>query len=456
MAVRVRQQALHLTPGEGGRSVGQSPVRAAASWFIPASLPHLLSPSSHPRRRPAAGSFMILLATVTLIPSTTHLLRIASRALMTSASSSSASKPVFHSLRLPLHFTVDTADVTLIQLGQTTSDKKKNIQHARQSILDAVKATPKGKKNKQIVVLPECWNSPYGVQYFDKYAESLGDLYSKIKAPLGDDAVPSVGRLTADGEAEAAEEQQRHVEKRWTVDGAQARTVEINDSCQSESFQMMSGLAKELGIVLLGGSIPEREATTGKLYNTASVFDEQGRLISLHRKLHLFDIDIPGGMTFQESKTLTGGNRVTVFECSLGRFGLGICYDLRFPEPATIACRLGAAAVFYPGAFNTTTGPRSWELLLRSRATDNQLYVIGCSPARPSKEEIEGPQRAYPTYGYTLLADPWGQVAAGLDEKEGILKVQLKRSEIITARDNVPISRQRRFDVYSDAALGRV
>jgi omega-amidase len=374
---------------------------------------------------------------------------------MTSASLSS-SKQVFHSLRLPLHFNVDTADVTLIQLGQTTSDKKKNIQHARQTILDAVTPTPKGAKNRQIVVLPECWNSPYGVQYFDKYAENLGDLYSKIKAPLSEDAVPTKSTVRADKETEAAEEQQRHLEKRWTVDGAQGRIAEINESCQSETFQMMSSLAKELGVVLLGGSIPERETSTGKLYNTASVFDEQGRLISLHRKLHLFDIDIPGGMTFQESKTLTGGNRVTVFECSLGRFGLGICYDLRFPEPATIACRLGAAAIFYPGAFNTTTGPRSWELLLRSRATDNQLYVIGCSPARPRKEEIEGPEKAYPTYGFTLLADPWGQVEAGLDEKEGILKVHLKRSQIVTARDNVPISRQRRFDVYSDAALGAV
>jgi omega-amidase len=343
-----------------------------------------------------------------------------------------------------------------MQLGGTSSDKKKNIQHARQTILDAVKPTPKGEMNKQIVVLPECWNSPYGVQYFDKYAEDFGDLYSRIKAPLGNDEVPPAGTVSADKETKAAEEQQRLFEKRWTIDGASGRTAEIDESCQSETIRMMSGLAKELGVVLLGGSIPERESSTGKLYNTASVFDEQGRLISLHRKLHLFDIDIPGGMTFQESKTLTGGKRVTVFECSLGRFGLGICYDLRFPEMATIACRLGAAAVFYPGAFNTTTGPRSWELLLRSRATDNQMYVIGCSPARPSKEEIEGPQKAYPTYGFTLLADPWGQVQAGLDEKEGILKVHLKREQILTARDNVPISRQRRFDVYSDVANGKV
>ncbi len=88
-------------------------------------------------------------------------------------------------------------------------------------------------------------------------------------------------------------------------------------------------------------------------------------------------------MTFQESETLSGGDRVTLFDCSLGRFGLGICYDLRFPEPAMIAGRLGAGCIIYPGAFNTTTGPVSWELLLRARATDNQVYPSAAALRAP-------------------------------------------------------------------------
>lgn len=366
-------------------------------------------------------------------------------------------KQVFSSLRLPLHLPVESIDLTLVQLGQTSTDKAKNLAHAHKTILSAVKPTQRGEQNRQMVVLPECWNSPYGVQYFDTYAEDFGGLWGKVKAPLPADRIPACsgsGKVQEENEKEAGEKQQQEMQARWSVDGSQGKSVEIDASCPSETMHMMSSLAKELGVVLLGGSIPERDKSTGKLYNTASVFDERGRLLSLHRKLHLFDIDIPGGLTFQESKTLTSGDRVTVFECSLGRFGLAICYDLRFPEPATIACRLGAAAMFYPGAFNTTTGPRSWELLLRSRATDNQLYTIGCSPARPSKEEMEGPSKAYPTYGFTLLADPWGQVCKSLDEKEAILRVQLDREQLVTARTNVPISRQRRFDVYPDVAWG--
>jgi len=400
-------------------------------------------------------SFMIFLARFSLptriLVSSCHPV---ARSIMTSSASSSSSKQVFHSPNLPLHFQKDKVDLTLIQLGQTSFDKSKNLEHASNTISDAVKPTPKDQENTQMVVLPECWNSPYGVQYFDRYAEDFGGMWAKIKSKVGSERIEALGTFDSEEETEVANQQQQSFVKRWTIDGRESAKVKIDDSCPSETIQMMSSIAKKLGIVLVGGSIPERDSTSGKLYNTATVFDEQGHLISMHRKLHLFDIDIPGGMTFQESKTLTAGDRVTVFECSLGRFGLGICYDLRFPEPATIACRLGAGVMLYPGAFNTTTGPRSWELLLRGRATDNQLYSIGCSPARPSKEEIEGPNKAYPTYGFTLLADPWGQVKESLDEKEGILRVQLKKDEIVTARSNVPISRQRRFDVYPDVALG--
>jgi omega-amidase len=366
----------------------------------------------------------------------------------------STSTQVFHSPSLPLHFPLDAVDLTLIQLGQTSFDKRKNIDHASKTISGAIKPTTDGQQNTQMVVLPECWNSPYGVQYFDKYAEDFGGLWDKIKPRLGSERIAALGKFDASQEEELATDQQQAFERRWTVDGVGSSKIEVTSSCPSETIQMMSKTAKELGVVLVGGSIPERDPSSGKLYNTSTVFDEQGHLISMHRKLHLFDIDIPGGMTFQESKTLTAGNRVTVFECSLGRFGLGICYDLRFPEPAAIACRLGAGVMLYPGAFNTTTGPRSWELLLRSRATDNQLYTVGCSPARPTKEEIEGPNKAYPTYGFTLLANPLGEVKESLDEKEGILRVQLRKDEIVSTRKNVPISRQRRFDVYPDVALG--
>ena len=100
------------------------------------------------------------------------------------------------------------------------------------------------------------------------------------------------------------------------------------------------------------------------------------------RKTHLFDIDIPGKITFKESLTLTPGQGPTVVDTDAGRLGIGICYDMRFPELAQIYAQRGAQLIVYPGAFNTTTGPLHWELLQRARAVDNQLFVASCSPAR--------------------------------------------------------------------------
>ncbi|KAH0445929.1 hypothetical protein IEQ34_025238 [Dendrobium chrysotoxum] len=363
--------------------------------------------------------------------------------------------PVFHSLGLPLQLTKRPIDLTLIQLGQTSTDKQSNLDHARQTVRRAVSKSGSSGSNTRLVVLPECWNSPYGVHFFDTYAEDFGGLYERVKSPLAErKPIANAAHVAAKGdldEVQAATAQQEALVERWTVDGLNGRSVSVGES-KSETLRMMSDLSKELGIVLVGGSIPERDAKTGKLYNTASVFNEHGDLISLHRKLHLFDIDIPGKMTFQESKTLTAGDRITVFECSLGRFGLAICYDLRFPECATVAARLGAGAMIYPGAFNTTTGPRSWELLQRGRAADNQIYIVTCSPARPTQEQIEGPDKAYPTYGFSMVVDPWGKVIHSLDEKENVLHAQLARDDVEEVRKFVPTSRQRRFDVYPDVS----
>lgn len=362
--------------------------------------------------------------------------------------------------------------IALIQLGSTSFDKAFNLNRAREAVLRAAKgpgapanddSSPSTKVG--MVVLPECFNSPYGVKYFSEYAESFGGAYQRIKKPLPS-ALPRMGK----GKEEL----------RWTVDStskpeldsARAREkgagkpVVIDDQIAkaSPSLKMLSDTAKEANVVLVGGSVPERDDLTGNIYNTSCVFNQQGELISIHRKLHLFDIDIPGKMTFQESETLSGGDRVTVFDCCYGRFGLGICYDLRFPEPAMIAGRMGAGCMLYPGAFNTTTGPVSWELLMRARATDNQIYVIGCSPARPSAEALQGTlteeqgwkkgEKAYPAWGHSTVVGPLGDVKAKLNESEDTLFFTLDPQEVSQTRTNIPIGTQRRFDVYPDITSG--
>ena len=148
----------------------------------------------------------------------------------------------------------------------------------------------------KIVTLPECFNSPYGTKYFPEYAEA-------IPGPSSD---------------------------------------------------AMAAAAKENKVFLVAGSIPEKCGDT--IYNTCPIFNPNGELVGLHRKVHLFDIDIPGKITFKESETLSPGKQLTMFKTPFCMVGVGICYDIRFAEMAQIMRQKGCQLLLYPGAFNMTTG----------------------------------------------------------------------------------------------------
>jgi len=291
--------------------------------------------------------------------------------------------------------------LALVQLGNLTAVKEHNLQHARKMVLEA--ASGKGSadsKKPNMIVLPECFNSPYDVQQFSQYAETIG-------------YVP--------GEA-------YNVEK-----------------SESVSVKMLSGVAKETGLWLIGGSIPERDPKEGKIYNTSTVYNPQGDLVAIHRKVHLFDIEIPGKIRFKESETLSGGSSLTEVDTDFGRVGLGICYDVRFPEMAMHAARKGCIAMIYPGAFNLTTGPLHWELLQRARAVDNHIYVAMCSPARDMTA-------GYHAWGHSSVVDPSGAVIGTTDEKESIVYADLDPEFVRATRAGIPVTAQRRFDVYRDVS----
>lgn len=163
----------------------------------------------------------------------------------------------------------------------------------------------------------------------------------------------------------------------------------------------LSHLAAELGLYLVGGTVPE--LSEGRIYNTSYVYGPDGRQLAKHRKAHLFDIDVQGGQRFRESDTLSPGNAITTFETAFGTMGLCVCFDLRFEELARCMCLRGAKVIFVPAAFNMTTGPAHWELLFRQRAVDNQCFTVGVSPARDE-------QGSYVAYGNSIAVDPWGAV----------------------------------------------
>lgn len=209
-----------------------------------------------------------------------------------------------------------------------------------------------------------------------------------------------------------------------------------------ETVQYLRALAKEYGIFLSAGSIPEKDAK-GHVFNSAFVFDPDGKILAKHRKAHLFDIDVKGGQSFQESETLTPGDAVTVFDTPFGRMGLCICFDARFPELFRAMVLNGADVILVPAAFNLTTGPAHWEILFRERAVDNQCFVIATSPARDMSA-------SYHAFGHSLIADPWGRVVSELDGKEGEAETVLDLSEVESVRQQLPLLSARRTDLYPD------
>jgi len=214
--------------------------------------------------------------------------------------------------------------VALLQF-HVTEDKALNIETARNFILRAKD------QNASMVVLPEVWNSPYATSAFAEYAEEIS-----VSSVEDDDGTISTG---------------------------------------NPSVSFLLKIAKDYGLWIIGGSIPEKAKDPGTdkvhYYNTCLCINPQGTIVAKHQKVHLFDIDIPNKITFRESDTLTGGSSVTTFDALDGiKVGVGICYDIRFPELSQLMVQRGCNLLVFPGAFNLVTGPAHWELLQRARAVD--------------------------------------------------------------------------------------
>ena len=205
------------------------------------------------------------------------------------------------------------------------------------------------------------------------------------------------------------------------------------------NWQKLSETAAKNGIYLVAGSMPEREGKN--IYNTSYVFDRHGKQIAKHRKMHLFDGDLPGGANFHESDTLSAGNQVTVFDTEFGKMGLIICFDIRFPELSRLIIEKGARMIIVPAAFNMTSGPAWWEIMFRTRATDNQVYMAGCAPARDEKA-------GYVAWGHSIVVDPFGKIIQQLDEKESILYEDIDLARVEEFRSQYKILKSRRLDIY--------
>ena len=214
-------------------------------------------------------------------------------------------------------------------------------------------------------------------------------------------------------------------------DGDRLAARERDGSGPIQDF--LANAAREHGIWLVGGSIPLRANDPAKLRNACLVFDPQGQRVARYDKIHLFGFN-KGQESYDEAATIERGDQVVAFDSPLGRIGLAICYDLRFPE---LFRALGEVDLLVlPAAFTETTGRAHWEMLLRARAIENQCYVLASAQGglHPTGRM---------THGNSMIIDPWGEVLTRMDKGEGVVVAEFDPQRISDTRASLPALKHR-------------
>jgi deaminated glutathione amidase len=203
------------------------------------------------------------------------------------------------------------------------------------------------------------------------------------------------------------------------------------ESLDGVTLTLMGGLARELEIYLLAGSITEDAPGHAKRYNTSVLFGPDGERLAVYRKIHLFDVDLPGRVTIKESDAKIPGTEVVTAATSLGPIGLSVCYDLRFPELFRRLAFSGVRILTVPSAFTFPTGEAHWEVLIRARAIENQCYVVAPAQFGPN---VHG----FSDYGNSMIVDPWGRVLARAGDSEGVVIAPLDMAYLERVRRELP------------------
>ena len=249
---------------------------------------------------------------------------------------------------------------------QVVKEKDENLKRAESFIREAAK------NGAQMISLPEIFNCPYSPKYFRAYAE-------------GDDG-PSIG--------------------------------------------MLSRLARELSVYIIGGSIPELDGDA--LYNTCYILGREGEILGKHRKMHLFDIDVEGGISMRESDSLTAGSGITVVDTEFCKVGVAI----------RMLALAGAELVVLPGSFTMATGKAHWDITVRCRAIDNQIFFAANSSA------LDPNPKHYQTFAHSCIVSPWGEVLAQAELEEAIVYGVIDTEKVGSARRQLPLMKHRRPEFY--------
>lgn len=228
--------------------------------------------------------------------------------------------------------------------------------------------------------------------------------------------------------------------------GPQFHKVSQAEPLDGPTVRRFAAIAEATRIHLLVGSISEQirlehgEVDPDRCYNTSVLFDPQGRILGVYRKLHLFDVDVKGGVRIKESDTCAPGDEVVVVPTAFGKVGLSICYDLRFPELYRQMADEGADLLMVPSAFTLATGKDHWHALLRARAIETQCWVL--APAQWGRHDEAGKRVSY---GHSLVVDPWGVVVADKGHGEGVVWAEIDPTRTAEVRRSIPVRQHRRL-----------
>ena len=212
--------------------------------------------------------------------------------------------------------------------------------------------------------------------------------------------------------------------------GPEARKKSIAEPLDGPTFNALAEKARARQVFLLAGSLPERNADPERPYNTSVLFGPDGERRAVYRKVHLFDVALGAGATHTESANTRPGDRAVVVDTPFGRWGLTVCYDLRFPDLFRALRRAGANVVFVPSAFTVPTGRDHWEVLLRARAIENQCYVVA-----PAQVGDHGSRK---TFGRSMIIDPWGTVLCTCPDEPSVAMAEIDLAKVEALRRRLP------------------
>ena len=229
--------------------------------------------------------------------------------------------------------------------------------------------------------------------------------------------------------------------EKWSALGPGEVLAELAEPLDGPIVSACRGWARELGITLVAGSVGERIAGSERIANTSLLIDPGGEIAAAYRKIHMFDVDV-GGVAYRESEHEQPGDEIVLAPAGDLDIGMSICYDLRFPELHRILALRGASVITVPSAFTAATGRDHWEVLLRARAIENQLFVVAAD------QFGEAPPR-FSSWGHSMIVDPWGRVLAVLADGEGHAIAEIDLGEIDRVRSAVPSLRSRREGAYA-------